>query len=93
MAALVLFSSLLTSCSKPLTAPECEALLLRYVDLLANSDRPDATALERLTFKQQAREKAARDPEFAQCKKTVSRRAFECAMIAPSTDDFERCLM
>jgi hypothetical protein len=84
---------LFAGCGKPLTPPECEALLLRYVDLLANSDRPDATALERLTFKQQAREKAARDPEFARCNKTVSRGAFECAMVASSTDDFERCLM
>jgi hypothetical protein len=83
----------LSSCSKPLTKPDCEQLLLRYVELLAASDRPDSTALEKLRFKQQAREKSARDPEFAQCNRTVSRRQFECAMVAPSTDEFERCLM
>jgi hypothetical protein len=44
-------------------------------------------------FKQQAREKAARDPEFSRCDRTVSRKQFECAMVASSTDDFERCLM
>lgn len=83
----------LTSCSKPLTRPDCEKLLLRYVEHLSASDRPDSTALERLKFQQEARVKAARDPEFSQCAKTVSRKQFECAMASANTDDFERCLM
>jgi hypothetical protein len=40
-----------------------------------------------------AKEKAAQDPEFARCGKSISRSQFDCAMVAPSTDDFERCLM
>jgi hypothetical protein len=87
------FCFLLVSCGKPLARPECEQLLLRYVELLANSDRPDSTAIERMRFKQRARDKAAQDPEFAQCSKSMSRKQFNCAMHAPSTDDFERCLM
>lgn len=83
----------LSACGKPLTQPDCEQLLLRYVELLAVSDRPDSTALERLRFKLQAQEKAANDPQFAHCGRTVSRKQFECAMVAPSTDEFERCLM
>jgi hypothetical protein len=93
VAACITLTTVLPSCGRSLAKPECEALLLRYVELLANSDRPDASSLDRLRFKQQAREKAAQDPEFAQCHKTVSRTQFDCAMIAPATDDFERCLM
>jgi hypothetical protein len=83
----------LTSCSKPLTRSDCEKLLLRYVEHLSASDRPDSTALDRLKFQQEARVKAARDPEFSQCARTVSRKQFECAMASTNTDDFERCLM
>ena len=83
----------LAGCEKPLLKANCEELLLRYVDLLAASDRPDSTSLERIRFRQQAREKAAKDPQFAQCSKIVNRRQFDCAMNAQSTDDFERCLM
>jgi hypothetical protein len=83
----------LSSCAKPLTHSDCEKLLLRYVEHLAASDRPDSTALERLKFQQEARVKAARDPAFSQCAKTVSRKQYECAMASINTDEFERCLM
>lgn len=83
----------LTGCSQPLAPSECEKLLLRYVDHLAASDRPDSTALERVRFKQKAREKAAHDPSFRQCPKKVSHAQFECAMNAANTDEFERCLL
>jgi hypothetical protein len=83
----------LPACNRKLEAQACETLLLHYTELLARSDRPDANTLERLRFKEQAREKAAKDPEVAKCSQAVSRGQFDCAMAATSTDDFERCLM
>lgn len=93
-ALLLLIGSVLTSaCGKPLAPADCEALLLRYVSLLAASDRPETTAAERLHMQQKAKEKASLDPEFGTCGKSVTRAQFKCAMVAPSTDEFERCLM
>jgi len=80
-------------CSKPLVGHECESLLSRYVALLAASDRPETSSAERAHMLEAAKEKAALDPEFNNCRKSVSRAQFDCAMVAPSTDEFERCLM
>ncbi len=86
-------AGLCLGCGRPLTDDECMNLLTRYVELLAKSDREDTTAQQRQQMQQRAREMAHRDPEFGRCRNTVSRRDFECAMAAPSTDEFERCLM
>jgi hypothetical protein len=67
--------------------------MLRYVLLLAASDRPETSSAERTHMQELAKAKARRDPEFGKCGKSVSRAQFDCAMVAPSTDDFERCLM
>jgi hypothetical protein len=80
-------------CGKPLTRADCEALLQHYVALLAASDRPETNSTERGHMQELAKEKAARDPEFGKCGQSLSRAQFRCAMAAPSTDDFERCLM
>lgn len=80
------------SCRR-LSDTECHQLLSRYLDLLANSDRPDAKQEERQRMHQRADEMAQRDPEFARCSAKVSRAEFECAMAAPTTDAFEQCLM
>lgn len=85
--------ALLPGCGRKLAADECEKLLLHYTELLAHSDRPEATTLERLRFKEQAQQKAAQDPEVSKCSQSVSRRQFDCASAATSTDEFERCLM
>jgi hypothetical protein len=89
----VLCGTLLTGCSKPLTAEECSQLLDRYVTLLAISDRPETSGEERNHMRQQAREMSKRDPSFGKCGKQVPRRKFDCAMKAPNTDLFEQCLM
>lgn len=85
--------SMVSACGKPLDRSNCEALLIHYVDLLSASDRPETSALERLHFRQEAKRRAAQDPEFAQCSKSINRRQFDCAVAAQNTDDFERCLM
>ncbi len=89
----LLGSFLVTGCGKPLTPEECSQLLDRYVVLLAVSDRPDATAEQRNHMRQHAKELSRRDPQFGKCSKQISRRKFDCAMIAPNTDLFEQCLM
>ena len=84
---------LLVSCGRSLAPAECDALLDRYVEKLVGSDRPDTPAAELVELKRQAREKAARDPAFADCKKAVSRKQFDCAMQAETVDRMEICLL
>jgi len=84
---------LLSSCGKPPTKGECDALLDRYVEFLVSSDRPGTSASELHKLQLQAREKAAHDPEFAACTERVSRRALDCAMNAPNADVLEQCLL
>ena len=91
--ALVALATLLVSCGRPLTSPECDALLDRYVEKLVGSDRPGTTAAELVELQKKAREKAARDPAFADCRSAVSRKKFECAMHAETVDRMEICLL
>ncbi len=90
---LFLAAFLAAGCAKPLSGNECESLLMRYVTLLAASDRPETSSAERTHMLELAKQKAAQDHEFIKCGKSVSRAQFDCAMVAPSTDEFERCLM
>jgi hypothetical protein len=83
----------LVSCGRSLSPAECDALLDRYVEKLVGSDRPDTPPSEVIELKRRAREKAARDPAFAECKKAVSRQKFECAMQAETVDRMEICLL
>ena len=84
---------LCSSCGPPLEQAECSQLLDRYVELLAEGDRPGASAGELLRLQQEARKKAARDPAFAACSSRVSRRAFNCAMEASDANKLEQCLL
>jgi hypothetical protein len=93
-AALLAFGILFVSaCGKPPTHDECDALLDHYVELLVNSDRPGTSAADLHKLKQQARDKAKIDPEFAECSNRVSRHALECALSAPNADLLEQCLL
>ncbi|HEY4104966.1 MAG TPA: hypothetical protein VGM44_13805 [Polyangiaceae bacterium] len=82
-----------SACGKPPSQDECDALLDHYVELLVSSDRPGTKAGELHKLQLEARQKAATDPEFNQCQKRVSRRAYDCAMSAPSADKLEQCLL
>ena len=84
---------LLGACGKPPSHAECDALLDHYVELLVNSDRLGTSAAELHKLQLQARQKAGTDPEFVQCNKRVSRRAYDCAMSAPNADKLEQCLL
>ncbi|HEX3776261.1 MAG TPA: hypothetical protein VHV51_17435 [Polyangiaceae bacterium] len=81
------------ACGKPPSRDECDALLDHYVELLVNSDRPGTNATELHKLQREARQKAESDPEFGQCQNRVSRRAYDCAMIAPNADKLEQCLL
>jgi hypothetical protein len=85
--------SVLSACGKPPSHEECNALLDHYVELLVSSDRPGTTATELHKLQIQARQKAVSDPEFGECSQRVSRRAYDCAMTAPSADKLEQCLL
>jgi len=82
-----------TGCGKAPSREECDLLLEHYVELLVNSDRPGTSAAELQKLQLVAREKAKADPEFATCTERVSRRAFDCAMSAPTADVLEQCLL
>lgn len=87
------FGCLAASCGPPPNAIECAALLDRYVTLLANSDHPDTDETELMRLREEAREKAARDPAFRECPSRVSRHEYNCAMSAENADRFEQCLL
>ena len=82
-----------SACSKPPSHDECDALLDHYVELLVSSDRPGTSAGELHKLQLQARQKAVGDPAFGECSQRVSRRAYDCAMSAPSADKLEQCLL
>lgn len=82
-----------SGCGKRLQTSECEQLLDHYVELLLRDDRPKSSAGEVLRLQQEARKKAQRDPEFAECSSRVSRRSFECAMQAQDANRLEQCLL
>jgi hypothetical protein len=84
---------LFIGCGKPLTTDECNRLLDHYVALLVQSDRPDTSALELGRLKKEARAKAAQDSAFRTCASDVSRRQYDCAMLATTADKVEQCLL
>ena len=82
-----------SACDEPVTRQECDRLLDRYVELLARTNQPDASAAAVREFQTAAKDLAKRDPAFADCQKEVSRRKLECAMKAPNVDRMEICLL
>lgn len=81
------------SCRPALSEQECVKLLDHYTDKQIDQARPSTRPAERSLLIDQARARAAGDPEFATCTKKVSRSAYECAMAAASADAIERCLL
>jgi hypothetical protein len=82
----------LASCTRHATAPECAALLDRYVELLVREQDPKAPDSEIARQKDLTRAKAEKDPAFASCPKEVSAKGAHCAMSAVNVDQFEKCL-
>jgi hypothetical protein len=91
-AGVVLLLFELGGCSRHASAPECSALLDRYVELLVKERDPQASDDEMAKQKQGTRAKAATDPSFAACPGEVTKDGVACAMAAPNVDEFEKCL-
>lgn len=91
--ALLCLLTLCSACQEPITQDECGLLLDRYTEKVIDQSRPSTLAGERARLIEQARIKAARDPEFQECTSRVTRSKFECAMKAPDADEMERCLL
>lgn len=83
---------LLSGCGPSLSQEECFKLLEHYTDKQIDQARPSTRSADRSVLLDQARARAATDPEFATCR-TLSRSAYDCAMAAGSADAIERCLL
>jgi hypothetical protein len=90
--AAALLAVFFAGCTRRATAPECAALLDRYVELLVREQDPKAPDSEIARQKDLTRAKAEKDPAFASCPKEVSGRSAHCAMSAVNVDEFEKCL-
>ncbi len=86
------FAAELAGCTRHATAPECAALLDRYVELLVREQDPKAAEGEIARQRDLTRAKAEKDPAFASCPKEVSAKSAYCAMSAVNVDEFEKCL-
>jgi hypothetical protein len=83
---------LIGACGQSLSQEECFKLLEHYTDKQIDQARPSTRSADRSVLLEQARTRAATDPEFATCR-TLSRSAYDCAMAADSADAIERCLL
>jgi hypothetical protein len=87
------------SCGRAkITADECGAMLDRYLDMTitldpAASDLPPAQAQLARDARKDAQRKTERYREIAgQCAREVTRGEYDCAMKAPSANQWEACI-
>jgi hypothetical protein len=87
-----------SACHKKILPQECDQMLDRYIDMIAQADPaaqnlpPDqATAvrqMKRTLKKAEARYTHAQK----QCEADVSRKEYDCAMAAKNPDEWEACI-
>ncbi len=85
-------------CHRRVTRAECDAMLDRYVDMTLGDD----PALAKVPPEQRAEASAAaladkrEQPEYrrreAQCLREVGRDEYDCAMKAPTPNEWEACI-
>jgi len=96
--AFTLTTALTTGCSKKPTAEECGQMLDRYVDMTAGQDPAFAGLSEARAAELRAVKRAQKHLEasytdaLGQCLLEVSRAELECAMKAPTPNDWEACI-
>lgn len=83
----------LSSCAKPPTQADCEAMLVHGVELAYQAKRPDVTAREVEAEKARRSKQAPGRAAIEACSTEVSREAVACAMEARHIDDYEKCLV
>jgi hypothetical protein len=87
-----------TACSRKPTAEECGQMLDRYVDMAAGQDpafnglSEDRADRLRAVKRAQKRLEASYTDALGQCQREVSRAELECAMKAPTPNDWEACI-
>ena len=78
----------LGGCRRVATQPQCDAIVDRYVDLVARQQDGGATA----EAKARVREMAEADEDFRSCTTHVEVSQYECAMRALTPESLEKCL-
>jgi hypothetical protein len=76
------------ACRRVATQPQCDAIVDRYVDLVARQQDGGDLA----TAKAHVREMAEADEDFRSCTTHVEIAQYECAMRAMTPEALEKCL-
>ena len=98
VAFVVVLLATIVSCRARPTASECEAMLDRYLDMTIAADPTIAPMPPAQSEVARAMKKATKRGEesyrkvAAQCRREVSRREYDCAMKAPTPNDWEACI-
>jgi hypothetical protein len=98
LALLALLPAALVSCRARPTAGECEAMLDRYLDMTIAADPaiapmpPAQGEIARAMKKANKRSDESYRRVAAQCLREVSRAEYDCAMKAPTPNDWEACI-
>ncbi len=97
-ATLALASLTQGGCQRKPSAEECGQMLDRYVDMTAGQDpafnglSEERAVLLRAVKRSQKRLEASYTQALGQCQREVSRDELECAMKAPTPNDWEACI-
>jgi hypothetical protein len=95
---LVPLAATIASCHARPTASECEAMLDRYLDMTIAADPtiapmpPAQSEVARAMKKATKRSDESYKKVAAQCQREVSRGEYDCAMKAPTPNDWEACI-
>lgn len=96
--ALLLLAGLFAGCGKKVTSAECDAMLDRYLDL-SMAPSPEIARMppkqaESVIEERKSERRASSSYEAARgrCEREVSRAELDCAMKAPTANDWEACL-
>jgi hypothetical protein len=81
-----------SGCRERVTAPQCEALLAHYAELVVRDKMPGATDELIRSEQKLVREEAKSDEGFRNCTTEVGPREYACAMAAATPEAVEKCL-
>lgn len=79
-------------CKKKVSQQQCDQLLDRFAELVVKEHHPDAGADVIAAEKTRERQEAAHTNELKNCTSEIQATEHECAMKAPSTEAFLKCL-
>jgi hypothetical protein len=79
-------------CKVKASTTQCDELLDRYAQLVVIRQFPDASFAQVESAREREKSEARGDDAFKNCSSEVSQAEFDCAMRAPSSNAFEKCL-